>query len=53
MHQKKEVLEAEPMLANTATGFVTRPDERPITKFEQRGKRLGHQIWDLIFVRLA
>jgi tRNA (guanine-N7-)-methyltransferase len=30
--------------------FATRPAERPITKFEQRGLRLGHRVWDLIFV---
>lgn len=31
--------------------FATRPDERPQTKFEQRGRRLGHQVRDLIFRR--
>ncbi len=31
------------------TGFSERPDDRPITKFEQRGLRLGHGVWDLIF----
>lgn len=29
--------------------FVERPDERPLTKFEQRGQRLGHGVWDLLF----
>lgn len=29
--------------------FVDRPDERPLTKFEQRGQRLGHGVWDLLF----
>jgi len=38
---------------NTAArGFVPRPDERPLTKFEQRGLRLGHGVWDLVFERL-
>ncbi len=31
--------------------FTPRPDERPLTKFEQRGQRLGHGVWDLIFTR--
>lgn len=29
--------------------FIARPDYRPLTKFEQRGKRLGHGVWDLIY----
>lgn len=29
--------------------FIPRPDERPLTKFEQRGHRLGHGVWDLQF----
>lgn len=29
--------------------FVEKPDERPLTKFEQRGQRLGHGVWDLLF----
>lgn len=33
--------------------FVPRPDERPLTRFEQRGQRLGHGVWDLIFRRRA
>ena len=45
------VLSAEPALANEQAdgGFVPRPDARPLTKFEQRGHRLGHGVWDLIF----
>jgi len=31
--------------------YTPRPDERPLTKFEQRGQRLGHGVWDLIFKR--
>lgn len=34
-----------------AGNFTPRPDYRPLTKFEQRGQRLGHGVWDLIFVR--
>ena len=33
--------------------YVPRPDQRPLTKFERRGHRLGHGVWDLIFKRIA
>jgi tRNA (guanine-N7-)-methyltransferase len=46
-----EVLTVEPHLVNTASAFAPRPDSRPLTKFEQRGVRLGHAVWDLIFQR--
>lgn len=52
--QMLQVLSAEPLLANTASadeGFVPRPSYRPLTKFEHRGQRLGHGVWDLVFVR--
>ncbi len=49
--QMLEVLSAEPNLENTADGFAPRPDYRPLTKFEQRGIRLGHGVWDVIFRR--
>ena len=45
------VLDAEPGLANTAENYAPRPDYRPLTKFEQRGLKLGHQVWDLVFKR--
>lgn len=45
------VLSAEPGLKNTADTFAPRPSYRPLTKFEQRGLRLGHDVWDLIFTR--
>jgi tRNA (guanine-N7-)-methyltransferase len=44
-------LEAEPLLLNTALAFATRPAYRPLTKFERRGIRLGHGVWDLVFRR--
>jgi tRNA (guanine-N7-)-methyltransferase len=44
-----EVLSAEPKLVNTADGFAPRPDYRPQTKFEARGLRLGHGVWDILF----
>ena len=47
------ILSAEPALQNQQVdgGFAPRPDSRPLTKFEQRGQRLGHGVWDLIFIR--
>lgn len=33
------------------TGYIPRPDYRPLTKFEQRGHKLGHGVWDLLFQR--
>lgn len=50
--QMLEVLQAEPQLRNRHEGFAPRPDYRPLTKFEQRGLRLGHGVWDLIFERV-
>ena len=47
--QMLEVLSQEPSLENTADGYAPRPDYRPLTKFEQRGLRLGHGVWDLVF----
>lgn len=48
--QMLQVLNAEPLLINTANGFAPQPDYRPLTKFENRGLRLGHGVWDLVFV---
>jgi tRNA (guanine-N7-)-methyltransferase len=46
-----EVLSGQEMLTNVSEtgGFCERPNYRPLTKFEQRGIRLGHGVWDLIF----
>ena len=50
--QMLATLTAEPMLANiAAAGFAPRPDYRPLTKFEARGLKLGHGVWDLVFRR--
>jgi tRNA (guanine-N7-)-methyltransferase len=46
-----EVLNAEPLLKNTADGFAPKPEYRPLTKFENRGLKLGHGVWDIVFVR--
>lgn len=43
------VLQQSPSLENTAVDFAARPDYRPYTKFEQRGLKLGHGVWDIIF----
>jgi tRNA (guanine-N7-)-methyltransferase len=52
--QMMEVLSAAEGLSNTggAGEFALRPELRPLTKFELRGKRLGHGVWDLIFTRI-
>ncbi len=49
-----DVLSTEPTLQNTQEdgGYSPRPLSRPLTKFEQRGERLGHGVWDLIFSKL-
>jgi len=47
--QMLEVLEGEPFLENTVKDYAPRPDYRPETKFEKRGRRLGHGVWDLVF----
>src|SRR5450830_773184 len=44
-------LSAEPLLENTAADCAPRPVYRPRTRFEQRGIRLGHGVWDLLFRR--
>ncbi len=51
-----EVLSAEPLLKNTADasngGYAQKPDYRPLTKFENRGLKLGHGVWDVVFTRV-
>ena len=52
------VLQAEPLLKNTAVGaldgepYAEKPAYRPLTKFENRGIKLGHGVWDLVFNRI-
>lgn len=48
-----QVLMQQPLLANTASGYAPRPDYRPLTKFEQRGLKLGHGVWDMVFHKIA
>ena len=47
-----DALTADPFLENTADGFLPRPAHRPVTKFEQRGLDLGHEVRDLVFRRV-
>ena len=51
--QMLEVMEAAPGYMNAAGigEFAPRPPERPLTKFEKRGQHLGHDVWDLVFIR--
>lgn len=53
-HMLEVMTQAEGYRNLSATGdFVPRPDSRPLTKFEQRGHKLGHGVWDLMFERIA
>ena len=47
--QMLEVLGAQAQLRNTAEGYAPQPAYRPLTKFENRGIKLGHGVWDLVF----
>ena len=49
----REVLDPHPAFSNLAgeAGYVPRPAERPVTKFERRGERLGHEVRDLAYLR--
>ncbi len=49
--QMLEVLGAEQQLQNTAEGYAPQPAYRPLTKFENRGLKLGHGVWDLVFTK--
>ena len=57
--QIMDVLSTEPLLKNTAlashpelSGYAPKPHYRPLTKFENRGLKLGHGVWDLVFERV-
>ena len=47
------VCNAEPRFDSQSAqrGFVARPEFRPPTRFERRGERLGHGVWDLAYVK--
>lgn len=46
-----DILKVEPLLTNSAKDYAPKPAYRPLTKFENRGIKLGHGVWDLIFTR--
>ena len=55
-----QVLSTEPLLQNAAAashpelqGYAPKPHYRPLTKFENRGLKLGHGVWDIVFRRTA
>jgi tRNA (guanine-N7-)-methyltransferase len=49
----RAVLDTHPQFINTAdtSGYVARPADRPLTRFERRGHRLGHGVWDMAYRR--
>ena len=54
-----QVLSEQPLLKNSAAqthpelvGYASKPHYRPLTKFENRGIRLGHGVWDVVFERI-
>ena len=49
--QMLSVLSAEPALLNTVQGYAEAGTRRPDTKFERRGLKLGHGVWDLVFTK--
>ena len=49
--QMLEVLSAQGALRNNAEAYAPKPEYRPLTKFENRGLKLGHGVWDLVFTR--
>ncbi|MDT8403971.1 tRNA (guanosine(46)-N7)-methyltransferase TrmB [Sulfuriflexus sp.] len=52
-HMLKVMNAAEGFRNTSATDdYIERPDSRPLTKFEQRGHRLGHGVWDLVFEKI-
>ncbi|SFE83978.1 tRNA (guanosine(46)-N7)-methyltransferase TrmB [Nitrosomonas sp. Nm166] len=46
-----QVLNQQSQLINTVPAYAPRPAYRPLTKFEQRGLKLGHDVWDIIFAK--
>lgn len=51
-HMLEVMEDAEGMVNHVGTGaYAPRPEDRPVTKFEKRGERLGHGVWDLLYRR--
>jgi tRNA (guanine-N7-)-methyltransferase len=49
----RAVLDSHPQFINIAgvAGYMPRPNDRPLTRFERRGHRLGHGMWDMAYQR--
>lgn len=47
----RKLIDPSPLFVNSADGFVARPEGRIETHFEKRGLRLGHGVWDMVYVR--
>ena len=52
MQMEEVMLASKEFKSESKTAFAPRPDYRPLTKFEQRGLKLGHGVWDLVFKKL-
>lgn len=48
-----QVLTACPALRNTTANYVTKPQNRPVTKYEARGRRVGNGIWNMVFEKVT
>jgi len=47
-----DLLDKETLLQRTSEDFFRKPDYRPLTKYENRGIKLGYKVWDMIYRRL-
>jgi tRNA (guanine-N7-)-methyltransferase len=47
-----DLLDKETLLQKTSEDFFRKPDYRPLTKYENRGIKLGYKVWDMIYRRL-
>jgi tRNA G46 methylase TrmB len=47
--RRVEIIQFLEQLGSEHLGYVERPSYRPITKFETRGIKLGHGVWDLVY----
>jgi len=52
-HMLEVMTAAQGYVNEAGRGYSPRPDFRPVTKFERRGERLGHGVWDLLFRRIS
>lgn len=47
-----DLLDKEELLQKTTDDFFKKPDDRPFTKYENRGIKLGYRVWDMIYRRI-